>query len=119
MSFLRFATVGRRFAFAAAASAALVSAAHADLLNLSGGNLVLMRGGDDNHSNNDPNAVGSFANGEVPAYLDEYSVSVSGGVATANYVGPYSIPTGTLTLPGIQANSHEGRLGGIGQRQIY
>jgi hypothetical protein len=80
----------------------VASIARADLL--SGSNMVLMRGGDANAPQ------GTFGGGEVPAYLDGYSVSVSGGLATATYVGSYAIPTATLTLPGITAASHEGRL---------
>ena len=63
-----------------------------------------MRGGDSSAPQS------TFGSGQVPAYLDSYSVSVSGGVATATYAGSYSIPTSSLTLPGINANSHEGRL---------
>ena len=76
----------------------------AELSNFSGSNLVLMRGGDAAHDQT------TFGAGEVPAFLDQYSVSVSGGIATATYLGQYSIPSSTLTLPGITANSHEGRL---------
>jgi len=61
------------------------------------GNLVLMRGGDAVHPQS------TYGNGEVPAYLDEYTPA---GV----YVGSYPIPTDTLTLPGATQNSHEGRL---------
>jgi hypothetical protein len=86
------------------AALAAGSIAHADLVNFSGGNLVLMRGGDSAFDQ------ATYSTGQVPAYLDEYSVSVSGGVATASFVGQYPIPVATLTLPGIAANSHEGRL---------
>jgi prepilin-type processing-associated H-X9-DG protein len=47
-----------------------------NLSNFSGSNLVLMRGGDS------ANPQSTFGSGEVPAYLDQYSVTVSGGVAT-------------------------------------
>src|SRR5262249_16865959 len=36
--------------------------------------------------------------------------TVSGGVATATLAGSLTVPTSTLTLPGITADSHEGRL---------
>ena len=87
-----------------AASLLAGSAARADLTNFTGSNLVLMRGGDA------ANPQSTLGTGQVPAYLDQYSVSVSGGIATATYLGQYAIPTSTLTLPGITVNSHEGRL---------
>jgi hypothetical protein len=80
------------------------STAHA----FTAGNIVVMRGGDVNSVNSTPSSA--FASGEVPAYLDEYSINVVGSTATASYVGSYTIPTSTLTLPGIFASSHEGRL---------
>ncbi len=61
------------------------------------GDLVVMRGGDATHSQED------YSFGEVPAYLDEYTTA---GV----YVGSYAIPSDVLTLPGISLNSHEGHL---------
>src|SRR4029078_5337169 len=51
-----------------------------------------------------------FGNGEVPAYIDEYSINIVGTTATATFLGSSAIPTSDLTLPGITANSHEGRL---------
>ncbi len=68
------------------------------------GNLVVMRGGDANS----PQAT--FGSGQVPAYIDEYSISIVGTTATASFVGSNAVSTATLTLPGITANSHEGRL---------
>jgi len=65
---------------------------------------VLMRGGDATFSQ------ATYGNGEVPAYLDQYSITVSGGVATPAYSGSYAIDPNTLTLPGILVDSHEGRL---------
>src|SRR5262245_62063172 len=76
-----------------------------------GGNVVLMRGGDA------ANSQTTLAGGEVPAYLDAYSVTVSAGVATPTFIGSYPIPTGTLTLPGKTVNSHEGRLELSGNNQ--
>jgi hypothetical protein len=61
------------------------------------GDLVVMRGGDDTHSQAD------YSIGEVPAYLDEYTPA-------GLYVGTYTIPTNVLTLPGIGLDSHEGHL---------
>ena len=61
------------------------------------GDIVLMRGGDATHSES------TFNNGEVPAYLDEYTTA---GVL----VGSTPIDPSVLTLPGVLANSHEGRL---------
>jgi hypothetical protein len=69
-----------------------------------GGSIVVMRGGDANS----PQAT--FGNGEVPAYIDEYSINIVGTTATATFLGSSAIPTSVLTLPGITANSHEGRL---------
>ncbi len=63
------------------------------------GDLVVMRGGDSNFSNT--TGTGD-ANGEVNAYLDEYTTSGS-------YVGTLSVGSG-LTLPGFKADSHEGEL---------
>lgn len=87
-----------------AASLLAGSAARADLTNFTGSNLLLMRGGDS------ANPQSTLGTGQVPAYLDQYSVNVSGGIATATYLGQYAVPTSTLTLPGITVNSHEGRL---------
>jgi PEP-CTERM motif len=61
------------------------------------GDIVLMRGGDATHSES------TFNNGEVPAYLDEYTPA---GVL----VGSTPIDPTVLTLPGVLVNSHEGRL---------
>src|SRR5436190_21488463 len=69
-----------------------------------GGSIVVMRGGDANS----PQAT--FGNGEVPAYIDEYSINIVGTTATATFLGSSAIPVSVLTLPGITANSHEGRL---------
>ncbi|HEY2881642.1 MAG TPA: PEP-CTERM sorting domain-containing protein [Pirellulales bacterium] len=76
----------------------------ADITNFLSGNLVIMRGGDATSSQS------TFSSGEVPAYLDEYNVTVSGGIATPVFIGSFTIPTATLTLPGSAQNSHEGRL---------
>jgi len=74
-------------------------------LGFGAGNLVLMRGGD---AANSQTTLGS---GQVPAYLDEYSISIDAlGNATTSLVSSFAIPSGTLTLPGISVNSHEGRL---------
>src|SRR5262245_29789670 len=76
------------------------------------GGLVLMRGGDSTASQS------THSTGEVPAFLDEYSISVSGSVATATYLGSYAIPADTLTLPGIGVQSREGRLNLSGDRRF-
>ncbi len=82
--------------------------ARGDLTSFTPGNIVLMRGGDA--------AFSQQTYAEVPAYLDEYSISVSGDVATASFVGSFPIPPDTLTLPGFIApasndlSSHEGRV---------
>ena len=77
----------------------------ADLTSFTAGDLVLLRGGDAAN----PQQTSSF--GEVPVYLDEYSIIISAsGTATTNLVGSYPIPADILTLPGIGQSSHEGRL---------
>jgi hypothetical protein len=68
------------------------------------GDLVVMRGGDATHSQND------YSTGEVPMYLDEYT-------ASGTYVGTYAIPTAVMTLPGIGLASHEGHLNISGNGQ--
>jgi hypothetical protein len=74
-------------------------------LGFGSGTIVLMRGGDATNSQS------TLSAGEVPAYLDEYSVSIDAlGNATTSLVSSYAIPTSTLTLPGIAQNNHEGRL---------
>ena len=90
--------------FATCAFAVLGIASWANFAAGAGINLVLMRGGDAS------NSQATSGTGAVPAYLDQYSVTVSGGVATPSYVRQYAIPSSTLTLPGILSNSHEGRL---------
>jgi hypothetical protein len=72
------------------------------------GNIAVMRGGDVNSVNSTTSSA--FASGEVPAYLDEYSINVVGTTATASYVGSFAIPVNALTLPGNFVASHEGRL---------
>jgi PEP-CTERM motif len=99
------------FVVATAFSYLLASSARAELTSFAGTNLVLMRGGDATSPQS------TFNLGEVPAYLDAYSVSVSGGVASVSYVDQYTIPSATLTLPGIDQNSHEGRLNLAGNGQ--
>ena len=68
------------------------------------GDLIVMRGGDASHSQQD------YSTGEVPAYLDEYTPS-------GTYVGTYAIPTAVMTLPGIGLDSHEGHLNVSGNGQ--
>jgi hypothetical protein len=85
-----------------AVSVLVIAASHAmaqstPITKFTPGDLVVMRGGDATHSQQDYNL------GEVPAYLDEYTPA---GV----YVGTYAIPTSVLTLPGIGLDSHEGHL---------
>ncbi len=59
------------------------------------GNIVLMRGGDANSSQS------TLGTGEVPAYLDEYSVSVfADHSVSVSSVSSYAIPSNTQTLPG-------------------
>src|SRR5262249_30478202 len=77
---------------------------HAAWIDFGGWNLVVMRGGDATHSQS------TFGGGEVPAYLDIYSVSVTGGVATPTLLRSGAVDPAVLTLPGATANSHEGRL---------
>jgi Dockerin type I domain len=86
-------------------------AAGADLTSFTAGDLVVLRGGDADH----PQQTFSF--GEVPVYLDEYSVTVSASGAAASLVGSYPIPSNVLTLPGIGTSSHEGRLNLSGDGQ--
>ncbi|HUO08659.1 MAG TPA: hypothetical protein VM008_10195 [Phycisphaerae bacterium] len=88
-------------------SLALSTGAFADtpITHFTPGDFVVVRGGDDTYSNNE-NISGSYAYGEVPAYLDEYDSS-------GNYVGTLPIPssgTGQLTIPGVGAVGHEGGL---------
>jgi hypothetical protein len=75
------------------------SLGHADvpIITFTPGDLVVMRGGDAVHPQS------TYAGGEVPVYLDEYTVAGA-------YVGTFDIPSDTITLPGITADSHEGRL---------
>ncbi len=101
-----------RMSLGLAAVAAVGVVARADLTSFQPGTLVLMRGGDASHSQS------TFGNGEVPAYLDEYSISVIGASATATFIDTYPIPTTALTLPGILTNSHEGRLERSGNGQF-
>lgn len=94
---------GRIVLGAAVAAAALAASAtvRADVLisSFTPGDLVVLRGGD---STNSDLSGGNAYNGEVSAYLDEYT---TGGT----YVGTMAVGSG-LTLPGYGADSHEGVL---------
>ncbi|HEY4310892.1 MAG TPA: dockerin type I domain-containing protein [Pirellulales bacterium] len=87
-----------------AAQASVVVAQNTPITKFTPGDLVVMRGGDATHSEND------YATGEVPMYLDEYT-------PTGSYVGTYAIPTDVMTLPGIGLASHEGHLNISGNGQ--
>ena len=90
-------TTANRITLCAFVTFSGVVAAAADLTSFTPGDLVIMRGGDAAHSQS------TYAGGEVPAYLDEYTTSGA-------YVGSYAIPSDVLTLPGLGTASHEGRL---------
>jgi hypothetical protein len=97
-----------RLAVALSAGLATSATAWADFTSFTPGNIVVMRGGDATFSQQ------TYA--EVPAFLDEYSISVNGDVATASLIGSFPIPPQTLTLPGFivpadyDFSSHEGRI---------
>jgi hypothetical protein len=97
-----------RLAVALSACLAMSATAWADFTGFTPGNIVVMRGGDATFSQQ------TYA--EVPAFLDEYSISVNGDIATASLVGSFPIPPQTLTLPGFivpastDLSSHEGRI---------
>ncbi|HVU86172.1 MAG TPA: dockerin type I domain-containing protein [Pirellulales bacterium] len=85
-------------------SVPFVMAQNTPITSFTPGDLVVMRGGDTTHSQQD------YSIGEVPAYLDEYTPA-------GTYVGTYAIPTSVMTLPGIGLNSHEGHLNVSGNGQ--
>lgn len=95
---------------AAAAAVSFGSFARADipLTSLTPGDLIVLRGGDSTFSDGE---TGNAFNGEVAAYLDEYTTS-------GTYVGTIDVDSGTggtadadtLTLPGYGTYQHEGAL---------
>lgn len=91
---------------AIAATVGLGSFVRADtpITSITAGDLIVLRGGDSTYSDG---TTGNAYNGEVAAYLDEYTTS-------GQYVGTIDVDSSgdadTLTLPGYGMFQHEGAL---------